>query len=99
MNFILQKREQELGEVTEQPKTAGPVSRNPPSSDSQVLIFNRYIPLPLGKASGLSVSMGSCTQHHQPLGSKMNFRPHPLRERESATFTDLDQAPSLSYCS
>lgn len=47
MNFILQKREQELGEVTEQPKIAGPVSRNPPSSDSQVLIFSRYIPLPL----------------------------------------------------
>lgn len=84
MNFILQKREQELGEVTKQPKIAWPVGRNPPSSDSQDLIFNRYIPLPLGKASGLSVNMGSCSQHCQALGSKMNFRLHPLRERESA---------------
>lgn len=84
MSFILWKREQEPGEVTEQPKMGGPVSSNPPSSDSQVLFFNRYIPLPLGRASVLSVNTGSRSQHHQALGSKMNFRPRPLRERESA---------------
>lgn len=96
MNFILQKREQELGEVTKQPKISWPVGSNPPSSDSQDLIFNRYIPLPLGKASGLSVNMGSCSQ--QALRSKMNFRLHPLRE-SLPTFMDLSQAPSLSYYS
>lgn len=97
MNFTLQKREQELGEVTKQPKIAWPVGSNPPSSDPQDLIFNCYIPPPLGKASGLSINMGSHSQCRQALGSKMNFRLHPLRERESAYISgpESDTQPQL----